>query len=83
MASSAQDSSSVRAFLDDETGQIVVSILLGLGLAALFRKACRDNSCIVIKGPSEEETQKYYYKVDDECYKYNRVQADCTTEKQL
>jgi hypothetical protein len=60
------------------TGSIVISIILGLGLAALFRKACNDNKCIVIKGPNLEETQKYFYKINDDCWQYKPVFAECT-----
>ena len=55
----------------------MASIILGLGLAAMFRKACHDNKCIVVKGPSTDETNRFYYKVGDDCYKYNRVDASC------
>ena len=63
--------------IHSEQGAIVISIILGLGLAALFRKACADNSCIVIKGPNIQETQKSFYKINDACYKYEAVATDC------
>jgi hypothetical protein len=63
--------------IHSEQGAIVISIILGLGLAALFRKACADNSCIVIKGPNIKETQSSFYKINDSCYKYEAVAAEC------
>lgn len=54
-----------------------MSIILGLGLAALFRKACKNNQCIVIKGPNAEEVNKFFYKVNDDCYKYSPVFTEC------
>lgn len=60
-----------------DTGSIIISIILGVGLAALFRKACNDNKCIIIKGPSYKEVDKYYYKVNDVCYKYRPVFQEC------
>ena len=62
---------------ETEFGQIIVSIILGLGLAALFRKVCNGNSCVVIKGPDLNDVQKYYYKVDDKCYKYSAHVVKC------
>lgn len=59
------------------TGSFIISVILGLGLAALFRKACKDKSCIVIKGPSTQETSKYYYKIQDDCFKYTPVVTEC------
>jgi hypothetical protein len=67
----------ITKFLNSKTGQIVISIILGLGLASLFRKVCQDNQCIIIKGPPLEEVNKYVYKIDDECYKYTPQSTKC------
>ena len=48
----------------------IISIILGLGLASLFRKTCKSSNCIVIKGPSINEISKQIYKIDDKCYEY-------------
>ena len=59
-------------------GSIAFSVILGLGLAALFRKACHDNKCIIVSGPDPEELKQYYYKMSDgDCYKYDRVFGEC------
>lgn len=63
--------------LDTPTGSIVVSIILGLGLAAVFRRACKDKQCIVVKGPNVEDVKKFFYKVNDDCFKYTPVVTDC------
>ena len=39
-------------FLKTPAGKIAVSILWGLGLACIFRKACKGRDCIVFKAPS-------------------------------
>lgn len=53
------------------------SILFGLGLAAVFKKACKNNSCLVIQGPAKEDINKYVYKVKDDCYKYSHQDTKC------
>ncbi len=58
-------------------GSYIISALFGLGLAALFRKACVDKSCVVIKGPNSNETNKFYYKIQDDCYKYTPIVTEC------
>ena len=67
----------VNKLLDTEFGAIAISIILGVGLAALFRTACKDGKCIVINGPPRMETEKYYYKIDDTCFKYTPVASEC------
>lgn len=67
----------IKKALDTEFGSIVISVLLGIGLAALFRTACKDGKCVVITGPPKMETDHYYYKVDDTCFKYTPVSTEC------
>lgn len=67
----------ITKFLNSKTGQIIISIILGLGLASLFKKVCQDNQCIVIKGPPMDEVNKYVYKIDDECFKYSPHSTKC------
>lgn len=61
----------------DQIVSIIISVLLGLGLAALFRHSCKSNSCVVIKGPDKQDVTDYYYKLDDVCYKYEEVPSKC------
>ena len=34
---------------ENKSGRIMFSVILGLGLAALFRSTCKDYSCLVVK----------------------------------
>lgn len=61
-------------------GKIIVSIILGLGLASLFRQVCKGSHCIIVKGPNSDEINMNYYKIDDECYKYSQKVVDCESK---
>lgn len=63
--------------LENKIGQILISVILGLGLATIFRKVCSGTNCILIKSPSLEEVNKYYYKIDEDCYKYKPYATQC------
>ena len=67
----------ITDFLNSNTGKIVISIILGLGLATIFRKVCSDNQCMIMKGPTMEEVNKYVYKMDDNCFKYTPQPTKC------
>ena len=54
---------------ETDAGKTIVSIILGLGLASMFRKICNENNCLVIKGPKLKQMNKYY-RIDKTCYKY-------------
>ena len=68
--------------LKDGTGSVIVSIILGLGLAALFRRACKGGRCIVVKAPKLEELRRFVYKVDDDCFKYTPHVVPCPPASQ-
>tara|TARA_B110000259_G_scaffold49535_1_gene58100 strand:- start:5182 stop:5385 length:204 start_codon:yes stop_codon:yes gene_type:complete len=62
--------------LETENGKIIISVILGLGLASMFRKICNTNNCLVIKGPKLKEMNKYY-RIDKTCYKYKPYPIEC------
>ena len=63
--------------LNSKIGQMFISILLGLGLATLFRKVCNDKNCIRFNGPVMEEVNGKTYQFSDTCYKYELEPALC------
>ena len=67
----------VKQLFSTPTGSIIVSIILGLGLAAVFRRACSGNRCIVIRGPNPNDVAQNYYKVNEQCFKYTPVFTEC------
>ena len=47
----------LRRILYGDAGKIFISIILGLGLATLFRKVCNDRNCIIFKAPDIKKIQ--------------------------
>tara|TARA_B100001123_G_C15050645_1_gene923453 strand:+ start:83 stop:289 length:207 start_codon:yes stop_codon:yes gene_type:complete len=62
--------------LHTELGRKIISIVIGLGFAGMFRRVCEKNNCLIIKGPKTHELAKYY-KIDKKCYKYNPYPINC------
>jgi hypothetical protein len=69
--------SKLISFLESKKGSIVFSMLVGFGIAALFKKACNDNKCLIIQSPDISELNDYYYRTNNVCYKYTPVEAEC------
>jgi hypothetical protein len=65
-------------FVHSERGKIIMSILLGLGLASLFRTVCKDNDCITFYAPPLDEFKDKIYKNKDKCVKYVPVATKCS-----
>ena len=63
---------------ENPVGRIIVSIILGFGLAALFRQVCKGDECHIIKSPEASDIKNYYYKIDDDCYKYKPIATQCS-----
>jgi hypothetical protein len=61
---------------ETENGKIIISVILGLGFASMFRRVCNQNNCLVIKGPKLKQMNKYY-RIDKNCYKYKPYPVNC------
>jgi hypothetical protein len=70
-------------FFHSETGKHMLSIILGLGLASLFRTVCKDKNCMIFKAPPLEEIKDKVYKYNDKCYAYNPVATKCDAGKKI
>jgi len=73
----------LKRLLNTPLGKIFISILLGLGLATLFRKVCKDKNCLDFKGPILGEIDGKIYKHGEKCYEYNSISVPCDENKQI
>lgn len=67
-------------WLRSKEGQMILAAIWGLGLAALFRKACVGRNCMVLSAPPIKDFHGKVYKFDGKCYKYEVVSTGCTAE---
>jgi hypothetical protein len=65
-------------FVHTETGRIIMSILLGLGLASLFRTICKNKDCLIFHAPPLEQFKDKIYKSNGKCVKYTPVSTKCS-----
>lgn len=64
-------------------GKMVLSILLGIGLASLFHKVCKDKDCITFNGPVIKDMDGKTYQHGEQCYKYEFIPAPCDAMKSI
>jgi len=69
----------IKDIINSTRGKYVLSLLLGLGLATLFRRACKDRDCLVFKAPKMSEVKGKIFKYDNKCFKYNEQNSTCKT----
>ena len=66
-------------FVHTESGKYIMSVLLGFGLASLFRTVCKGNNCLVFYAPPLEKMKDKIYKNGEKCVKYNPIATKCTS----
>ena len=69
---------SIKNFINSEKGIILLSIIWGLGLSAIFRKVCKGRNCIVIKGVNPKNIKDKIFKIDDKCVKFYPEISSCS-----
>ena len=69
----------MKRFTDTLFGRILISILLGLGLATLFRKVCKDRKCMIFRAPDISNIKDKIFKYNDKCYQYTEKSQSCKT----
>ena len=73
----------LERLINSQTGKIGVSIILGLGLATLFRKVCEDETCLSFNGPVITDLEDKIYKHGNKCYKYSVNPDSCSSTKKI
>ena len=73
----------LERFIQTDAGKILMSIILGVGLATLFKVSCKDRNCLLLKAPPLNELKDKIYKVDDKCYKFKPTQTKCDASKEI
>jgi hypothetical protein len=64
-------------FVHSHTGKILMSIILGIGLATFFRAVCKGRHCKIISSPPIEDIENQTYKFNGKCYTFEKNSIDC------
>lgn len=63
--------------LHSKSGHTIISIILGFGLACLFRRICKDRECIIYTAPDFKKIKDQIFRFDEKCYKYTKSTTKC------
>ena len=56
---------------------LVFSFLLGLGVAAILRTACKGDQCLLMKAPPVHEVESTTYQLGSKCFQFRVESKDC------
>lgn len=73
----------LEKFVHSKTGKIMMSLILGLGLASLFRKVCKHRECVAFHAPPLEKIINQTFRDGDKCYKFTPVATKCNSNKKI
>ena len=73
----------IKRLIYSKFGEVIISILLGLGLATLFRKVCNNRNCLKLEGASLNKITNQIFKFDDKCYKFTSDIQKCDNSKKI
>ena len=66
--------------IESKLGRVLVSVILGLGLATLFRKSCKTKECTVFLPPDISSIKDDIYQYDNKCIKYKEKIVKCDND---
>jgi hypothetical protein len=73
----------IKRLLNTDLGRFFISVIIGIGLATLFRKSCNDKNCIAFHGPVISDIENKIYKHGNKCYKYSPLSEKCDSTKRI
>lgn len=73
----------IRRLIYNPYAPYIFSIVLGFGLATLFRKVCNERNCLKFEAPSLDEINSRTFQYGEKCYKYNIQAQHCDTTKKI
>lgn len=70
----------LKDVMSKRVGCVVVSALLGLGLATMFHRVCVGRDCVVLKGPSVDTVTRHTWRSGADCFRYKVEDVECPDE---
>ena len=73
----------LRRLIYGDVGKVVISIILGLGLATLFRRFCDGKDCYTFIGPKQNAIRDQIFSFDSKnskCYTMREQSVKCNSK---
>jgi hypothetical protein len=59
----------------------LISLVIGFGIAALFRPICKGPDCVVMRGPPVHEIRNTVYQFGSKCVEFKANPIECPKDK--
>lgn len=71
----------IRRLIYGEYSKYIISVILGFGLATLFRFSCESIECLNFVGPPSSMLKTKVFKYEDGCVKLKHKPVKCNEKK--
>ena len=72
--------SHIKRVLTMPGGKQFISVIVGFGLATLFRKSCEGQTCVVRVAPPITDVIGKLFNWEDGCVTYKKIDVPCTPD---
>jgi hypothetical protein len=73
----------IKRLINGKFSKYVLSAIIGIGLATLFRKACNSRNCLVFKAPTIDKIRGQIFKYNNKCYTFKERSESCDPNKKI
>ncbi|MAV56949.1 MAG: hypothetical protein CMI79_05425 [Candidatus Pelagibacter sp.] len=73
----------LQKIMHTKLGQILISIILGFGLASIFRRTCKETDCFSFYAPKPSKVEKNIYTHGGNCYSFKTETLPCSTKNPI
>ena len=71
----------IKRLIYGKYSKIIISIIIGFGLATIFRRICNESDCLEFRAPVQKKLEDTIYKEDNHCFKFNYRNTRCDNNK--
>tara|TARA_Y100000816_G_C26095494_1_gene579641 strand:+ start:1105 stop:1362 length:258 start_codon:yes stop_codon:yes gene_type:complete len=71
----------LKKIIHSNQGRIIISVILGLGLATLFKRVCKGKKCVIFEKAPDDEIDDKVFKYGSKCYKFKMENSTCENDK--
>lgn len=71
----------LKKIIHSNQGRVIISVILGLGLATLFKRVCKGKKCVIFEKAPDDEIDDKIFKYGDKCYKFKMENSECGHKK--
>lgn len=73
----------IKRLIHGKFSKYILSAIIGIGLATLFRKACNSRNCLVFKAPTIDKIKDQVFRYNNKCYTFNEQIESCDPNKKI